>query len=447
MSNELLAYNNYLSYAKYMDEKYLAPDHVVKLAAHLEAVEAGLIELLIVVFPPRHSKSFNVAEFFPAWYLGRNPSKYIIYSTYGEELSHSFGRKVRNQLTDPMFSKVFPKCKVSLDSQSKKEISTTDNGVYTAVGRGGSVTGKGANLLILDDMLKDNKEAESRKQRQDLIDWYKSVASTRLQKGASEIMMGTRWNTGDLIGWAIKNMAHKKKTVILHMPAINDKDEALWPEMFDLEQLLKIKDTLGTYFWNALYQGNPTAREGNLFKREWFRYYYTMPRKFDCVIQSWDASFKDKKTSSYVVGQLWGKLGANVYLIDQIRAKMGFQKTLKSIMIMTDKYKESRTKLVEDKANGSAIIETLKNKIAGILPVNPEGSKYARAEAVSWAIESGNVYIPHPDHQSWVGDYLDEHLAFPNGEYDDQVDCTTQALKYFFGDLDPVTRLKNLLKM
>jgi predicted phage terminase large subunit-like protein len=417
------------AYAQYMESSYEGADHVVELASYLEAVEAGDIKRLIITMPPRHSKSYNVAEFFPAWYLGRNPSKYVIYTTYEQGLASSFGRKVRNQLQHPRFKSAFPECNISRDSTSKKEFTTEERGQYYAIGRGGAITGKGADLFIADDMFKNHKEAASKLIREDLKKWFKAIATTRLQEDAAMILMGTRWNKDDLIGWALRELSHEN-WMLVNMPAINKQGHPLWGDKYSKKRLMTIKKTIGTYFWNALYMQRPSEEEGNIWKRKDWRYWKELPPKFDKRIQSWDMNFEEGITNSYVCGQVWGKIGADCYLVDQYRKQVSYSESKRAIVRMAGLYPKFYKKLIEKRANAYAILNELSNVIGGFDPVEPEGSKEVRALAEASAQESGNVYIPHPSIKSWVDDYIDEHADFPNSEFNDQVDCTSQALKY-----------------
>jgi len=430
MSLTQIAHNHLTSYAHAMEPKYLNPIHVANLCAHLEAVESGLIKRLIIVMPPRHSKTFNVGEFFPAWYLGRNPDKSIIYATYGQKLADGVGSKVRNQLLNPKFNEIFPDCQLSQDTKSKSEFSTTKGGKYYAVGRGGIITGRGGNVIIGDDLLKDQIEAASETTRTNLIEWYKSTLSTRQQdEDSAIILMGTRWNKGDLIGWALKENMHEG-WYLLEMPAWSDDYDALWPDKYSRKRLDAIKQTLGTYFWNALYMGRPSEAEGNIFKRQDWRYWQILPPKFDTIIQSWDMNFKEGNKNSFVCGQVWGKIRADYYLLAQYRKQIGFKETKRQFVKMAIEYPQAYKKLVENKANGPAIEDELKKDVSGIKLLEPEGSKYARAEAMSPVQESGNLIIPDPKLNSWVNDFIDECANFPNTEHDDQVDSMSQAINY-----------------
>lgn len=214
-------------------------------------------------------------------------------------------------------------------------------------------------------------------------------------------------------------------------PLGREPGQPLCPELFTKQALESIKTSVGSYWWASLYQQRPSPAEGGIFKRHWWQYYRQAPGKFDEIIQSWDMSFKDKATSDFVVGQVWGRSGADKYLLDQVRGRMDFTATLQAVRSLSAKWPQARAKLVEDKANGPAVIATLKREISGLIPVEPQGSKEARAWAVQPEVEAGNVYIPDPGIASWVHDFVEECAAFPNGAHDDQVDAMTQALLRF----------------
>jgi predicted phage terminase large subunit-like protein len=209
--------------------------------------------------------------------------------------------------------------------------------------------------------------------------------------------------------------------------------DALFPQIGKdnkwLKQFKEVYTTQeGSRSWNALMQGRPTAQEGNMIKRKWWKFYDKVPEYFDELIQSWDLTFKDSDGTDFVSGQVWGRVAANYYLIDRVNERMDIVQVMKAIEQMTIKYPKSRLKLIEDKANGPAVIRLLRNKIPGIIPIEPIGSKVARASAVSPAIESGNVYLPNFEIASWINEYIDQFSSFPNGKHDDDVDATTQAL-------------------
>jgi predicted phage terminase large subunit-like protein len=259
--------------------------------------------------------------------------------------------------------------------------------------------------------------------------------------------MATSWAEDDLPGRIAEKYKGDKRLTHLRFPAINLADEvgydpalpegALVPDFKSLEFLYEQKHGMSDYWWSAQYQQRPKAAGGNVFKDFWIQYWENagpraLPRKFDKVIASWDCTFKDTDGTDFVVGQVWGKAGANAYLLDQVRARMSFSTTVQAVEALKKKWPQTRETLIEDKANGPAVIDVLKAKIPGILPVEPDGSKLARAHAVAVYWESLNVFIPHPDLYPWVRPFVSELTAFPAGAHDDQVDSMTQALRRLY---------------
>lgn len=396
-----------------------------------------------------------VSRRFPAYALGRNPDLQIIATSYSSDLTQRFNRDVQRIIDEQSFADVFPHTALTgsphLDSETVKGkfIRTSDlfevvnnSGSYRSCGVGGGITGQGCEILIIDDPVKDRAEANSTTVRNSVWDWYTSTAYTRLSPGGGVIVMCTRWHLDDLIGRLIANMeaGSGDKFTVINYPAIAEKDEAhrkkgeaLHPERYDLTQLLKIQKTIGSKDWSALYQQHPVPDGGAIFKSEWFRFWTesSLPPSFDSVLLSWDMTFKDSKNSDYVVGQVWGKKQGSFYLLDQVRGQWDFVKTREMFKVLASKHPKALRKLVEDKANGSAIISELKKSISGIVPVTPKESKESRANAVTPFFEAGNVFFPDKSIFPWVDALLSEFLSFPSGAHDDQIDSCTQALNYF----------------
>jgi predicted phage terminase large subunit-like protein len=256
--------------------------------------------------------------------------------------------------------------------------------------------------------------------------------------------MATSWAEDDLPARICAQFKGDPRLTMLRFPAINAVDEvgynpdlplgALVPELKSLEFLHEVKSLFSAYWWAALYQQSPRALGGNVFKEEGVRYYLPkdLPAKFDKVVASLDATFKDTDGTDFVVCQVWGKKGANAYLLDQVRARMSFTKTVKTVIEVKNKWPAIREFYVEDKANGPAVIDTLKTKINGLIPIEPDGSKLARAHAITWLWEAGNVWIPHTELHPWVKEFVSELTGFPASANDDQVDGMTQALRKLF---------------
>lgn len=426
LTKEELARHYLIAYCKLMFPDYKVGNHHAIIADALERVERGECKRLMISMPPRHGKSQIASEFFPAWYLGRNPDKYIITATYSQDLANDFGRKVRNQLLDEYHQAAFPDCRLVDDSKAKNKFNTTAKGVYYAVGVGASATGRGAHLLLIDDPLKGRKEAESEVMRQGLKDWYTSVAYTRLMPGGAIIIIQTRWHEDDLAGWVSREHPHEGWEV-LNLPAIDDNDQPLWPEQYPLETLLNIKRTIGSRDWEALYQQRPAASEGEIFKREWWRSYKELP-KLKWIMQSWDTAYKKGAENDYSVCTTWGVSETGYHLIDLWKGKVEFPELKRTARNLAAKW-NPRAILIEDKASGQSLIQELKtNSKLNIIAVSIDSDKQTRAYAVTPFIEAGNVYLP--EETEWVQDFIDECAVFPNGVHDDSVDSMTMFLNY-----------------
>jgi predicted phage terminase large subunit-like protein len=447
------ARNNYYDYVRYVhgglykDSKHgeFITDFIQDAIERKKQMVAGLIPMsnqyIGFSIPPRHGKSMTITETLPSFYLGHFPNDRIIEGSYNTTFASKFGKKnlqkVRQHGLDLFNLQVSPSSK----SSSDWDIDGTRGGM---ISRGilAGVTGEGADLMIIDDPIKNREEADSEVYRDKMwAEWIDSF-STRLHPGAICIFIMTRWHEDDLIG-RLQNAEYGEP---LPMTMINlpleaeegdmlgrDPGEPLWPERYSYD-FIEVRKKYPSSF-NALYQGRPTSQEGNMLKRDWWRYYNQLPPMASQLI-SVDAAFKDEKESDYVAIQVWGKVNADMYLIDQVRAKLNFPATIQTIRNMIKKHPDAILKLVEDKANGSAIISTLQREIGGIVAVNPEGGKVARVNAVSAYIESGNVYLPR--NAEWIHDFVEEAASFPNGKNDDQVDAMSQALHRFIyvrGDL------------
>ena len=414
---------------------------------------------LMITMPPRSGKSQLASRHFPAYALGRYPDLSIIATSYSADLASRMNRDVQRIMAEDSYGRIFPE-----SSLSEKNVRSTaqgsylrnsdifeivgHRGVYRSAGVGGGVTGMGADICILDDVLKDRASADSPTIRQNIWDWYTSTLYTRLAPGGGVIVMNTRWHEDDLSGRLLDAQARGEgdEWRVVNFPAIAEVDEppyrkkgeALHPARYPLEQLLKIKATIGTRDWEALYQQHPVPDGGAIFKDEWLQRTWfpkDLPARFDAVIMSWDLAFKSTDASDFVVGQLVGRYGADYYLLDQLRGRWSFTETVAQVKELAERARARfpRTApriLIEDKANGPAVIDALKHEVSGIVPVEPDGSKEARAHAVTALFEAGNVLLPDRSLAPWVDEYKLELTRFPSGAHDDQVDATTQALRY-----------------
>ena len=409
--------------------------HHELIISKLEAVERGEVKRLMIFLPPRHGKSLITSSIFPAWLLGRHPQHHVISATYGQELSDDFGRRVRNFITDPVHQAIFPNCRLSEDSTAAHRFNTAAGGAYFAVGRGGPMTGRGADLLLVDDPIKDCEEANSETIRKALQEWYASVAYTRLMPGGAIIIIQTRWHEDDLAGWLLRDHASEAWDV-LRLPAIAEQDEgfrkegeALWPEKYPLPELERIRTAIGGRAWASMYQQRPAAAEGVIFKRDWWQFFpQPLTVKLDQIVHSWDTAFKTGTENDFSVCTTWGVAGDGYYLLHLWRDRVEFPELKRVFATLAERWNPNAI-LVEDKASGQSLIQELKNSTAlPLIPVNVDRDKQTRAQAVTPLIEAGKVFLPQS--APWVSDFVEEMASFPNGVHDDVVDATTQALNY-----------------
>lgn len=453
-----LARRNYLDYFEYTNN-VKALRHQQYIAPYLQKIAEGKQHYLIVELPPQHGKSTVITETFPSFYLGKNPDHQAMSVSYSEDLFKKFGRKNRDKFR--LYSSELFGHDISSSTASVSDwgIQNHEGNLYSTSIFGGA-TGRGSDLLIIDDPYKNRAEAESKTIRDKIYAEWQDTFYSRLSANGSVILIMTRWHEDDLAGRLLREQTLPWKEI--KIPAIAEENdllgrqegEALAPEIGkDEEWAQRTKEVSGSRTWNALYQQRPVPAGGNIFKRSWVKYYVPdiatrnnlkltsdvaiMPEKFQKQVQSWDCAFKDKDTSDFVAGQVWGKNKADFYLLDRHHERMGIVATINAIKTMTSKWPLAHAKLIEDKANGSAVIEMLRKQISGIIPINPEGGKEARAQAVAPFWEAGNVYLPHPLWRSWVDDFITELESFPNAPHDDDVDSMDQALVYMEKPFDP----------
>lgn len=425
-----------LAFIRYINPDYIVSDFAIQVCASLELFiadcMAGLRPVLVLQAPPQHGKSDIVSRYLPAFVFGHYPDLRIAGLSYAKDLASDMNRDVQAIMSSPEYAALFPERSFLLGGSGAANSEKFDvpggRGAYVGQGVGGPLTGKRVDFGIIDDPIKNSKEALSPTVKESIWKWYGSTFLTRLSKNAGQIIMATRWATDDLSG---RILAQNPKAKLLSFPAIDEKGQALVPDLHPIDKLLETKAMLGDYFWSAMYQQSPKTIGGAIFKDDGVRYYLPkdLPAKFDTVIQSWDMTFKDSEGADFVVGQVWGKLGANAYLLDEVRARMSFSASVAAVKRMTSKHPDARRKLIEDKANGPAIMDTLKAEVSGMIPVEPDGSKIARAHACTAEWEAGNVFLPHPDIAPWVKDFVDEVTTFPAAANDDRVDAMTQALR------------------
>ena len=394
---------------------------------------------------PTHNSELT-SYWFPLWYLAKNPTKRIILVSYESDFAALWSRRCRDAIIN-----LGDKFGLQMDpgvTRANEWVLTTGGGMRSA-GAGGPIVGRGADILIIDDPIKNYDEASSEIERENLWNWLQTTAISRLEPGAAVALICTRWHEDDLLG-RLERFSRSGEGLpweIIKLPAVAESDdilgripgEALWHERYPAiteqrdgrfyQGLDDIKKGMSPYNWSAVYQQNPTPDEGSAISRDWWKFYDSLP-ELDVMIQSWDLPLKDGEENDYAVGQVWGRKGANLYLVDQIRGHMNTPTVISAIRKLTQIYPKATAKLVEDTAMGPAVIAMLQHEVYGLIPIKPRGSKMARLQAVVPAIHSSNVYLPKGEKAPWIWDLIHEHAALPNGQHDDQVDATTQALKY-----------------
>lgn len=458
-AKEALAKRDYSYYFLLANPNAKLYRHTKYVCEKLQKIIDGEQHFYIVEMPPQHGKSLSITKTFPSYYLMRNPSKHVMVSAYSQDLYTQFAASNRRAFTS--WSKLFG-LKTGKNTANEFEVldpySEGSPGSFFATSMLGGASGMPADLLIIDDPIKNAEEAMSPTIKNKIWMEWNLTFYPRLQKGGSVIIIMTRWQKDDLAGRLLQRSSLpweeiKLPAIAEDMPegqtdAIGRKaGEPLCPELHDLDELLTHKHDMGTQQFTALYQQSPTIEGGDMFKREWVKYFVpdretqarlgltdkeavVQPKIFDELAQSWDATFKDSDSSDYVAGQVWARRDADYYLMDWIHERLSFVQTLSAIRSITAKWPRAKAKYIEDKANGSAVIDTLRHEIGGIIPVTPDGGKIVRASAVSPLWEAGNVYVPHPLWRPQVEDLLQEIFEFPNAPHDDYVDAMTQALNY-----------------
>ena len=393
----------------------------------------------LIIAPPRHAKT-TWLMIYCLWWLGKHPEGSVGYISNTATQAQRQSMAIRDTvLLNKMFQAVFPgikpdeKRKWAADEWflEREDILRKDASL-TASGTPGPVLGSEFNLVIFDDVC-DQENMESERQRLTTVDWLATTAMSRLSPNGRAICIMTRWHHADFAAWCIDHGWH-----VIHMPAIDEEGEPLWPEEWSLERLMARRRELDMtpWKWEAMYQGRPTPEAGAIFKREWFKYYNEVPDLVHRVC-SWDTAFKAKEHSAYTVGATFGIDGSgNVYILDVMRRRMEYPELKRMILVMGNEW-NTATALVEDSASGQSAIQELKNiPEINIIPITPRRDKTARANALAAMFESGRMYLPSRSYQGehgihWVGAYESELLECPSGTYWDQVDATSQFADWY----------------
>lgn len=450
-----LARKSFKNFVRLTKSDYQFNWHHLHLIEKLQDFADGKIKRLMVFMPPRHGKSELASRRFPAWLLGRNPRAKIIATSYAAELASSFNRDVQRIIDEPKFKELFPETRL-VGPGVKSEKSWLRNndifeivdhgGFYRCAGVGGAITGLGGDFLIVDDPFKNYEEAKSPTIRRRVFEWYTSTLYTRQEQNAGILIIQTRWHEDDLAGM-LRQMESKSEDAdrweVVNFPAILETPDsadprevgrALWPEKYDERWMASTRIALGSFQFSALYQQNPTPDEGQFVKSSWLKTYDVPPDHFDKLCMSWDMTFgSEKKSADFVVGAVYGKRGSSVYLIDKVRGQWDFPETIAQVKRMMLKHPKAQAKLIEAKANGQAVIDSLKKEVPGLIPIVPTSSKASRLAACQAYYEAGNIFYPTHTGASWIGSHIDEIVGFPNVKNDDSVDAETQAIQWLLG--------------
>ena len=435
--------NSFMGFVRKMWPGFITGRHHKLMAEKFERVAKGELKRLIINMPPRHTKSEFASYLLPAWFLGRSPQKKVIQTSHTAELAVGFGRKVRNLVDSDAYKSVFPGLGLQHDSKAAGRWSTNSGGEYFAIGVGGAVTGKGADLLIIDD---PHSEQEAKLAAGDpsifdsVYEWYTSGPRQRLQPGGAIIIVMTRWSLKDLTGRVIQSSIEDSRIgewEVIELPAILPSGKPLWPEFWSLDELEALRQELPLSKWSAQYQQKPSGEEGALIKREWWKVWEgNNPPPCDFIIQSWDTAFTKNERSDFSACTTWGvfykdedQKDANIILLDAYKERLEFPELKQRAFEMWQEW-EPDAFIVEAKAAGAPLIYELRQMGIPVQEFTPTrgNDKNVRVNAVSDLFASGRVW--HPP-KKWAQELIEEMAAFPYGEHDDLTDSTTQALLRF----------------
>jgi predicted phage terminase large subunit-like protein len=435
------AQTRFLDFTKQMWPTFISGKHHARMAEAFERVARGECKRLIVNMPPRHTKSEFASYLLPAWFLGQFPHKKVIQTSHTAELAVGFGRKVRNLVDQEAYHEVFPDLHLSSDSKAAGRWNTSKGGDYFAIGVGGAVTGKGADLLIIDDPHSE-QEAALAETNPDIYDktyeWYTSGPRQRLQPGGAIVIVMTRWSLRDLTARVLKASAQRggDEWEVIEFPALMPSGTPLWPEFWSKAELSALKEELPNSKWMAQYQQEPTSETSAIVKREWWRTWEEEnPPPCDFLLMAWDTAFEKTNRSDYSACTTWGVFyapdengveQANIILLNAFRDRMEFP-TLKRVAVEEYEEWQPDTLIVEKKASGAPLIYEMRAMGIPVQEFTPTkgNDKITRLNAVSDLFASGMVWAPNT---SWAEAVIDEVAAFPSGEHDDYVDSVSLAL-------------------
>jgi predicted phage terminase large subunit-like protein len=438
------AANNFMDFVHKVWPTFIDGAHHARMAKAFEKVARGECKRLIINMPPRHTKSEFASYLLPAWFLGKFPHKKVIQTSHTAELAVGFGRKVRNLVDSDVFHEIFPDVSLRADSQAAGRWNTSANGDYFAIGVGGAVTGKGADILIIDDPHSEQEAAlaEVNPEIYDKVyEWYTSGPRQRLQPGGAIIIVMTRWSKKDLTGQVIKAATQRggDDWEVIEFPAILPSGNPLWPEFWSLKELMALKDELPNQKWMAQYMQSPTSEAAAIVKREWWQIWeHDSPPHCEFVLQAWDTAFEKNNRADYSACTTWGVFyqeddagvsQANIILLNAFRDRMEFP-SLKKKAVEEFREWDPDSIIVEKKASGSPLIYEMRAMGIPVQEFTPSkgNDKISRLNAVSDIFASGRVWVPNT---RWAEEVVDEVASFPGGEHDDYVDSVSLALMRF----------------
>ena len=437
-----LGQKRFIKYVERVWPTFISGAHHKRMAEAFERVAEGKLKRLIINMPPRHTKSEFASYLLPSWFLGKFPHKKVIQTSHTAELAVGFGRKVRNLVDSEVYNEIFPSLSLQSDSKAAGRWNTSKGGDYFAIGVGGAVTGKGADLLIIDDPHSE-QEAALAAINPDVYDkvyeWYTSGPRQRLQPNGAIVIVMTRWSQRDLTGQVLKASALRgvEDWEVIEFPAILPSGNPLWPQFWSIEELEALREELPNSKWQAQYQQNPVGNESAIVKRDWWQWWDREdPPSCDYILQTWDTAFEKHSRADYSAGTTWGifypnedRGNPNIILLNVYKKRVEYP-DLKKDVLQEYNYYEPDGVLIEKKASGAPLIYDLRAMGVPVQEYTPSRGqdKIARVNSISDIIASGKVWVPQT---RWAEELVDELAAFPSGEHDDLVDATTLALMRF----------------
>ena len=435
------ATGDFLSFCQYVWPEMLVGEHHRRIAKALDRVVSGECKRLMIAMPPRHGKSQMGSYLFPAYLMGKRPQSKLIVGSHTAELAQRFGRMIRNLVEDDKYKELFPGMALSVDSKAAGRWNTAQGGEAFFIGKGGAMTGRGGDIVILDDIL-DEQDALSETAMENTFEWYTSGPRQRLQPNGAIIVINTRWKTDDLSGRLLRQQGNLKadQWELLEFPAILPSGNPLWPGYWTKDELEKVKLSIGLKKWNAQWQQVPTNDDGAILKREWWRKWkFDEPPVCDYIIQTYDTAFSKKETADFSVISTWGVFypdadsGPNLIALHIRKGRWDFPE-LKRIAKDEYRYWNPDVVLIEAKATGTPLQQEFRKMGIPVMTYSPGGrktgtDKISRANAVAPLLESGMIW--YPENQEWAQELVEECAAFPVGAHDDQVDASVMAWMRF----------------